>query len=261
VNYTGLGGVLYKNLGIRTSKQLSRVANSDFKGTNSSTFSTGNAPKNLIIDQWYMVDHIDAKSKIDSRKRKRNSIPDSPQNGNLTPVIIMVADSIGAVRSRRLLKVLLDSGSTTTLVNKKCLPKKCRPCQISQSRMVNTLAGSYQLSAMVVIHNLRLTELDKNRNVEQQKALIFESDTCRYDVILGADFLTKTGIDVKYSTVTIEWFENELPLCGPHDLKDRDFKAMVEIIGIQQEVDFFGLDWYDPTCFTIEILGAKYEKV
>jgi hypothetical protein len=68
--------------------------NLDFNGTNSSTFSTGNAPKNLIIDQCYMADHIhiDAKSKIDSRKRKRNSIPDSPQNSNLTPVTIMVAD-------------------------------------------------------------------------------------------------------------------------------------------------------------------------
>jgi hypothetical protein len=74
-------------------------------------------------------------------------------------------------------------------------------------------------------------------------------------------FLTKTGIDVKYSTGTIEWFKNELPLCDPHDLKDMDFKAMAEIIEIQQEVDFFGMDWYDPTCFAIEILDAKYEKV
>jgi hypothetical protein len=80
----------------------------------------------------------------------------------------MVAD-IGVGRSRRLLKVLLDSGPTTTLVNKKCLPKKCRPCQISQNRMVNTLADSYQLSAMVVMRNLRLPELDKNKNIEQQK--------------------------------------------------------------------------------------------
>jgi hypothetical protein len=123
-----------------------------------------------------------------AKKRKRNSIPDSPQNRNLTPVTIMVADSIGAIRSRKLLKVSLDSGSPTTLINKNYLPKKCRPCQISQSRMVNTLADSYRLSAMVVMRNLRLPKLDKNRNVEQQKSLMFESDTCRYDVILGADF-------------------------------------------------------------------------
>jgi hypothetical protein len=48
-------------------------------------------------------------------------------------------------------------------------------------------------------------------------------------------FLTKTGIDVKYSTGTIEWFENELPLRDPHDLKE-GVKAMAEIIEIQQEV-------------------------
>jgi hypothetical protein len=100
-------------------------------------FSTGNAPKDLIIDQCYMADHIDAKSMIDSKKRKRKSIPGSSRNRNLTPVTIMVAVSIGAVRSRKLMKVLLDSGSTRTLINKKCLPKKCKPCQISQSRMVN----------------------------------------------------------------------------------------------------------------------------
>jgi hypothetical protein len=73
--------------------------NSDFNGTNPSMFSTGNATKDLIIDQCYMADHIDAKSKIDRKNRKSNSIPDSPQNRNLTPVTIMVVDSIGAVRS------------------------------------------------------------------------------------------------------------------------------------------------------------------
>jgi hypothetical protein len=95
-----------------------------------------------------------------AKKRKRNSASGSPQNRNLTSVTIMVADSIGAVRSRKLLKVLLDFGSTTTLINIKCLRKKCRPCQISQARMVNTLAGSYQSSAMVVMGSLRLPELD-----------------------------------------------------------------------------------------------------
>jgi hypothetical protein len=79
---------------------------------------------------------------------------------------------------------------------------------------------------VVQIENLRLSELDKNRNIEQQKALIFESDTCKYDVILGADFLNKSGIDVKYSTGTIQWSDNELPLCNPHLLTDKDYLSM-----------------------------------
>ena len=58
------------------------------------------------------------------------------------------------------------------------------------------------------MRNLRLPELDKNRNIDQQKALVFQSETCKYNFILGADFLTKTGIDVKYSTWSIELFDS-----------------------------------------------------
>ena len=115
----------------------------------------------------------------------------------------MVVDTISSVKSRILLKVLLDSGSTTTMINRKFLPKHCQPCNISNSRKISTLSGSYILSEMGVLHNLRLPELDKNRNIEQQKALIFDADSCKYEVILGADFLSKAGIDVKYSTGTI----------------------------------------------------------
>jgi hypothetical protein len=53
---------------------------------------------------------------------------------NLTPVTIMVVDTISSVRSRRLLKVLLDSGSTTSLINKKCLSRHCKPGEISTSK-------------------------------------------------------------------------------------------------------------------------------
>jgi hypothetical protein len=36
---------------------------------------------------------------------------------------------------------------------------------------------------------------------------------------------------------------------------------MAEILEIQQEIELYGMDWYDPTCYAIEILDAKYEKV
>jgi hypothetical protein len=49
-------------------------------------------------------------------------------------------------------------------------------------------------------------------------------------VVLGADFLSKTGIDVKYSTGTIEWFDNELPLRDTRYLQSNDFLAMAETI-------------------------------
>ncbi len=48
----------------------------------------------------------------------------------LTPVTILVVNTISSVRSRRLLKVLLDSGSMTTLINKRCLPRHCKPREL-----------------------------------------------------------------------------------------------------------------------------------
>jgi hypothetical protein len=36
---------------------------------------------------------------------------------------------------------------------------------------------------------------------------------------------------------------------------------MAEILEIQQEIELYGMDWYDPTCYAIEILDAKFEKI
>ena len=246
--------IKYKKLGLLNSNQLSRIQYLDSSSINSTAIPTGNTPTNLHVHSCYMAQYSDTTSESTSRKRHRildpqcdpisskrgrHGVYDTPSNENLTPVTIMVVDTIGTVKSRRLLKVLLDSGSTTTLINKRCLPRKCQSCKIAQNRVVNILAGFYQSSAMVVMRNLRLPELDKNRNIDQQKALVFQAETCKYDVILGADFLTKSGIDVNYSTGIIEWFEKELPLRDPHTLKDKDYVAIAEVIELQQEVDFF----------------------
>ncbi len=156
--------------------------------------STGNTPKSTSTQpvRYIFADDVYTNLKLISAKEAMdiNSNKNIPKQ--LTPVTIIAVDTISSVKSRILLKVLLDSGSTTTMINRKCLPRNCQTCKISNSRKIGTLAGSYTSSEMVVLRNLRLPELDKNRSVDQQKALVFDADSCRYDVILGADFLSKT---------------------------------------------------------------------
>jgi hypothetical protein len=201
--------VQYKS-GLQNSNKLSSLKTADIYGTISMVDSTGNAPKStstqpvryIFADDVYTnLEQISAKVVMDINSN--NNIPKQ-----LTPVTIMVVDTISSVKSRILLKVLLDSGSTTTMINRECLPRKFQTCKIANSRKIGTLAGFYMSLEMVVLCNLRLPELDKNHNVDQQQALVFDADSCRYDVILGSDFLSKTWIDVKYSTGTIEWFDN-----------------------------------------------------
>ncbi len=81
--------------------------------------STRNVPKrpyatttcHIYADEVYAMSEDSSDDR--QHKKAKKSVPT-----NLTPVTIMVVDTISAVRSRKLLKVLLDSGSTTTLIKK-----------------------------------------------------------------------------------------------------------------------------------------------
>ena len=99
----------------------------------------------------------------------------------------------------------------------------------------------------------------KNRRIDKQKSLIFENK-CRYDVILGSDFLTKFGMDIKYSDGTMHWFENIRPMREPWSLDNKEYVAMADANNIQHEGDLFGEDWLESYPINT-IVDAKYEKV
>ncbi len=89
--------VQYKKLGILNSNQLSRIEYLDSSSTNPTALSTGNAPKNLHVHDCYMAEALDHESESISRKRGRNSASSTPPTRNLTPVTILVVDTIGTV--------------------------------------------------------------------------------------------------------------------------------------------------------------------
>ena len=220
--------VLYENVKMQCSKQKLNKKQLSAYNKYSPSISTGNALNSLnefsnVMDQSYAVDSNEI-------KRAANEISVLPNTNRLTSITIMVIDTISSVKSRKILKVLLDSGSTTTLINRKCLPKNCHTCKIKQKRKISTLAGSFGTSEMVTLHNLRLPEMDKNRNIEQIEALVFDAKHCSYDLILGTDFLSKTGIDIKYSTRTMKWFDDELPLRDPSNITDKEILAMTGVL-------------------------------
>ena len=70
----------------------------------------------------------------------------------------------------------------------------------------------------VTLRDLRLPEFDKKWRISQQKALVFDNDQVKYDVILGTNFLSKTGIKLNYSEGKMEWFDCSIPLHPPGGL-------------------------------------------
>ena len=86
------------------------------------------------------------------------------------------------------------------------------------------------------------------------------SNECLCDVIFGADFLTKIGMDISYRKGVMEWYGNSIKMREPWGLNNQEFLHMVDSFFLQEEDDMFGEDWLDS--YAVEkILDAKYEKL
>ncbi len=154
--------------------------------------------------------------------------------------------------------MLFDSGLNVSMIKRSALPKGFIAKLLGDTKLVRTLAGCLKMQEVITMRDLRLPKFDKNRHTNQQKALVFDNDNIKYDIILGTNFLSRTGIKLNYSEGNMEWFDCSIPLCPPRGLDSKEFDAMEDTFHIQGEDEIFGEDWLE--CFATEILDAKYEK-
>jgi len=70
----------------------------------------------------------------------------TPRDSGLTPITIMVVDTMGLKKSRSLLKVLFDPGSTKSLISRKVSLRGAHLTLLTSATKVTTLAGSMQTS-------------------------------------------------------------------------------------------------------------------
>ncbi len=87
---------------------------------------------------------------------------------------------------------------------------------------------------------------------------MFEYNSIKYDIVLGANFLSKMGIKLNYSEGNIELFDCSISCHPPGGSDSKEFDSMEDMLHIQVEDELFSEDWL--TCFATKILDAKYEK-
>jgi hypothetical protein len=138
------------------------------------------------------------------------------------------------------------------------LPKGVITKVIGDTKLVRTLAGHLKTQEVITMRDLRLPEFDKNRRNNNKKVLLFDNNNVKYNIILGTNFLSKTGIKLNYSEGNMEWFDCSIPLSPPGGLDSKEFDAMEDIFHIQVKDEIFDEDWLE--CFATEILDAKYER-
>ena len=110
---------------------------------------------------------------------------------------------------------------------------------------------------VVTLRDIHLPEFDENRWIWQQKALVFDNKNCRYDMILGTNFLSKTGIKLDYDRGKMLWYDSMLPMRPRKSLTSADFDHMEETYHIQYKDELLGQDWLKT--YATEILYAKYK--
>ena len=115
------------------------------------------------------------------------------------------------------------------MIQRSALPKGVITKVIGDTKLVRTLAGHLKTQEVLPMRDLRLPKFDKNRRINQQKVLVFDNDNVKYNIILGTNFHSKTGIKLNYSEGNMEWFDCSIPLCPPGGLDSKEFNAMEDM--------------------------------
>jgi len=236
--------------------------------TNSNESSTGNAPLETVMyteqqDEVEDTEGIDTYAELEEAYEDMwkdvsyyNHTPKT-KSTKLVPATILRCATIGSASSNRMLRILLDSGCTATMIHRSCIPRNAVPKEV-KPRGIGTLAGNFTISSVVHMRDVRLPEFDKNRSIEHQKALVFEKKSA-YDVILGSDFLTKAGIILDYERGEVRWLGLTLPMRPKDSLDDSQFIQMYEKYSSQKLDEYMGEDWLD-AYLAVAIKDAKYER-
>jgi transposase InsO family protein len=183
---------------------------------------------------------------IEKLQQEQEQVEYRPEK-TVSPMSFLVAKTINGKTSMRLLRSLFDSGGSATMIHKRCLPKGCETTRLTNNVTSNTIAGNFTSEQSVVMKEITLPEFDRNKRIDQQGAFVFDGE-CNYDVILGRDFLTNAGIDIRFQDNKIQWMNLTV--------------EMKTTTGSDETIILSGQDRLDDDGFvssTTTILDAKYD--
>ena len=119
-------------------------------------------------------------------------------------------------------KVLLDSGGTRSCIARSALPTAWKLQKFDSPYRVMTNNGVATHEHKVSIQTLVLPELNSTVDIHDVDFFIYEaSESPSYDMIIGRDIMDKLGIDLKFSTNTIEWDRCSIPFTPRNETVDR----------------------------------------
>ena len=197
----GLDALLTKDSGKTTKKNEHYLNQTDsYTDTSSTASMTLEDDDTWIEDEWEQYETFVPVPKAKSTDSK-----------DLIPCSMLLSRTINDVPSMRLLRVLFDSGGTATMIHRRALPRGCVPSLLDKPITSTTVEGTFTTKTSVRLKGIQLPEFDQNKQIDDQGAFVFDGP-CRYDIILGRDFLHKIGIQMDFANAQMSWMEHLVPM-------------------------------------------------
>ena len=131
---------------------------------------------------------------------------------DVAPIAYVSAARIQGALPQRSFTVLLDSGSSHTLIKTTSLPFGTVPNR-GIAKSTTTTMGSFNSSSNVTLEQVKFPQFG-NAIIGNVKADVFDSPNCRCDITMGGDILLKMGVNIDFDTKTTKWMGREIPMAS-----------------------------------------------
>ena len=156
------------------------------------------------LDAHSLARSIQSLKVPDTNKRQRVGIAPS----DLRPMAFVRMNTRLGKPKPVTIRALLDSGGSETIVTKD-LAKNLRTRTTSTNSTVWTTPGGKMVTNQKVKAQFTIPELHSDRLIEWNMHVT--DNLGAYDMIIGRDIMTHLGIDVRFSTMEIEWDHRTMP--------------------------------------------------
>ena len=123
----------------------------------------------------------------ENKQRRVSQHFEKLNQADCTPVVYVTVERIQQTLPIRPLIVLLDTGSSHTMIKRTSLPHDTTITSGPPKRTTTT-NGIFSPNAQISLHKVKFPEFG-NHCIDMVTADVFDSPSCRYDVILGCNIL------------------------------------------------------------------------
>ena len=198
--------------------------------------------------------HVDAEPESPTHLETVHPQPLVKPN-NLVPQVLGCSSDVAQVKGPQVFVMLLDSGAFNGMIQRSCLPKGAVVEHTGDDKPFVTAQGTFTSNETVTIRKLAMPEFSHHRTFDKLVLNVFDSPLCRYNIIMGRDFLSHAKIKLDFDLQETTWLDSHVPFHPSDHFKaetNRRAALRMEPLRVQDALS----DGYATT-----ILKADYHKV